>query len=267
MERDTFLGAVIKGDEDAIGAALRVEPELARLSTDDGTTPLHLATRHGWVGVAEMLLAAGADVDARTSGEERRTALHDSYEFGQDAVTRLLLERGAEYDINVAAARGDFERVRTILTESPELVNDDSTGLRPLGWAGYGQDPNMVTFLVIHGADLDDELCCPCATGNTAILQAFLDAGADPDVLSDGWQARPLHVAAAMPYSTDSTAVVRMLLAAGADPEALAADGTSTPLDLAKRKQAECDPLTDKARHVGYESVIALLEAETGEPR
>lgn len=135
----------------------------------------------------------------------------------------------------------------------------------------------MVPFLLEHGADLNDEICCPCGTGNLAILQAFLDAGADPDGLSDGWQGRPLHVAVAMRYTTRNTGAVEALLDAGADIEGTAGDGTTTPLALARRKQAEAEG-ADQDRSDGYAAIIALLEAggartgwsrgrDTGPPR
>lgn len=269
MDASTFLAAVTEGDERAVDEALGSDPSWCRLPDDDGVTPLHLAVRAGRVAIAERLLDAGADIDARTGPEHgRRTPLHDSYECGQPALTQLLLDRGADYDIAVAAALGDAERVDRLLDDRPELVDDDSTGLSPLGWAGYGQDPAMVGRLVERGATLTDELCCPSGTGNTAMIQAFLDAGADANALSTATQARPLHVAVAMPYSSDSTAAVQLLLEAGADPAATAADGTTTPLGLADRRRSACDPSTEADRIGVYDRMIAILTAAvvTGQP-
>lgn len=255
-----FLESVAAG-EAATAAALAADPGLARSSTIDGVTALHIAVRHGRSHIVELLLDAGAHIDARTATPgESRTALHDSYEFGQPEITELLLERGADYDINVAAARGDFARVDSILDTAPELVNDDSTGLPPLGWAGYGRDPAMVPHLVGRGAVLRDEICCACATGNTELIRAFLDNGAEPNAVSANWRARPLHVTVAMPYATNSTAAVKLLLDAGADPDLPAADGTTTPLDLVRRRLDECDPTTDRRRLAGFEEIRSLLE-------
>lgn len=269
MEISAFFQHVTKGDEGVVRAALDAEPGLARLAWEPvrdgavwehGVTALHIAVRQGDSGLVELLLARGADPDARTrTGEDSRTALHDSYECGREPITKLLLERGATYDISVAAARGDFARVTELLEEDPQLVNDPSNGLSPLGWAGYGQDAAMVPFLVERGAELRDELCCPSGTGRLDILRAFLAAGADPDGLSPGWEGRPLHVAAALRYSADNVPAARVLLDAGADVNGRAADGLVTPLDVA-------DAVLRKAPHrrAGAEAMIAFLESRGG---
>jgi ankyrin repeat protein len=260
---DQFLAGVAAG-ESAAAEDLAANPGLVHASTADGGTALHIAARHGHRGMVEALLDAGAQIDARTStSRESRTALHDSYEYGQPDITQLLIERGAHYDINVASARGDFARVDTILVDKPELVNDDSTGLSPLGWAGYGQDPAMVSHLVARGAVLRDEMCCACATGNTEIIAAFLDSGSSPNALSPKWRARPLHVAVAMPYSTNSTAAVNLLLDVGADRNLPAGDGITTPLDLARRLTKHCDSTAHRDRIASYAEIIALLELST----
>lgn len=264
MDVGAFRAAIEQGDQTALVAAIEADPTLVGQLDPQGATPLHLAARAGQFEAARCLIEAGADLEATTHNEHgRRTALHDSYEHGHLRVTDLLLERGAYYDIAIAAALGDTERVRQLLTIDPDLVDDTSTGLSPLGWAGYGQAPAMVHDLVTWGATLGDELCCPCATGNTSMIQAFLDVGANPNALSEGWGARPLHVAVAMPHATDSTSAVELLLTAGADPSATAADRATTPLELARRRQAECDPEIDATRIASYDRIIGLLASVT----
>ena len=67
---------------------------------------------------------------------------------------------------------------------------------------------------------------------NLAVLQALLDAGANPDA-KDSAGATPLHQAA---RSSTNTAVMQALLAAGADINARTSEG-ETPLDVATRKE------------------------------
>jgi hypothetical protein len=66
-------------------------------------TPLHLAAEFGREDLAPVLIAAGADVNARDKRDER--PLHLAAEYGNVAVARVLLDRGA--DVN---ARGRMDR-------------------------------------------------------------------------------------------------------------------------------------------------------------
>jgi truncated hemoglobin YjbI len=56
-------------------------------------TPLHMAARRGTVAIAELLLASGAEVEAKdTKGE---TPLRRAVNCGQEGVVRVLLAHGA----------------------------------------------------------------------------------------------------------------------------------------------------------------------------
>jgi truncated hemoglobin YjbI len=57
------------------------------------TTPLHMTARRGHVFLAEILLAAGADIEARDS--EGETPLRRAVNCGQEPMVRFLLSRGA----------------------------------------------------------------------------------------------------------------------------------------------------------------------------
>ncbi len=56
-------------------------------------TPLHMTARRGHVGLAEALLDAGAEIEARDSKGE--TSLRRAVNCGHSAVVELLLSRGA----------------------------------------------------------------------------------------------------------------------------------------------------------------------------
>jgi ankyrin repeat protein len=80
-----------------------------------GMTPLHMAARRGNVAIAEALLAAGANIEARDSKGE--TPLRRAVNCGKKDIVRLLIAHGANplsqdrFGRNVVqAARDEFIR-------------------------------------------------------------------------------------------------------------------------------------------------------------
>ena len=74
----------------------------------EGLTALHLAVDSGDLGVFLALVAAGADVNARTYAssyiDDRHTPLHLAAEFRDVEMVKILVEAGA--DINAEDERG-----------------------------------------------------------------------------------------------------------------------------------------------------------------
>jgi ankyrin repeat protein len=119
---------------DACAAAHLDRPDLlARMIADnpahvherggDGQTPLHFATSRA---VIDLLLAAGADIDARDV-DHRSTAaewmLDQKRGAGRFELARYLVERGASADIFLAAALGLTDRVLAMLGADPKLLD------------------------------------------------------------------------------------------------------------------------------------------------
>lgn len=99
----------------------------------DGQTPLHFAQSRT---VVDLLLSAGADIDARDV-DHRSTAaewmLDRTRGAGRFELARYLVERGASTDIFLAAALGLSEKVRAMLKANPKLL-----GLR-IGQGDYAE--------------------------------------------------------------------------------------------------------------------------------
>ena len=75
--------------------------------------------------VIDLLLAAGADIDARDVDHRSTPAewmLDRTRGAGRYELARYLVERGAHADIFLAAALGLTDRVRAMLTRDPELL-------------------------------------------------------------------------------------------------------------------------------------------------
>ena len=145
-----------------------------RISRQDGAfcdTPLHSAARFGREDLADLLIAAGANVEARNELDER--PLHASATYGHPTVAKLLLARGA--DVNArgqggktplhAAACGvgqpsDVDariEVATLLLAAGADVNarEPGSGFMPLRCATSWESRNtaMADLLLSHGAD------------------------------------------------------------------------------------------------------------------
>ncbi len=89
-----ILVASFAGRADLVRTFLQKDKSLIGRKTDDGNTPLHVAARRGHANVAEVLLACGADVNARSDSD--LTALHWAAARGSAQVVRVLLSHKAD---------------------------------------------------------------------------------------------------------------------------------------------------------------------------
>ena len=111
-------------DRDLVRRMLAENPARVHERGGDGQTPLHFARSRD---VVDMLLAAGADPDARDV-DHRSTAaewmLGDAGDPAKSRVelARYLVERGASADIFLVAALGMTDRARDMLTKEPSLL-------------------------------------------------------------------------------------------------------------------------------------------------
>ena len=145
-----------------------------RINTQYGAfcdTPLHSAARFGREDLADLLIAAGANVEARNELDER--PLHASATYGHPAVAKLLLARGADVNargpgdktaLHAAACgvglpsdvEGRIEVARLLLAAGADVnARASGSGFMPLRCATSWESRNtaMADLLLAHGAD------------------------------------------------------------------------------------------------------------------
>lgn len=138
-------------------------------------TALHRAAENGHKSIAELLLAEGADIDAKSSN--RNTPLHYAVDKGHKEIAGLLIAKGADVNAKNAggdtplhvAVRGGKGKVSGLLIDKGAGVNTrNNEGFTPLhcvamrprhSWLKVllSGDPlrNMAELLISKGADVN----------------------------------------------------------------------------------------------------------------
>ncbi len=116
---------------------LAADANLAHARDDDGATPLHHAAFHARRDLVELLLAAGADINAR------------DHKFGATPggwALHYLRERGAFLAIEIedvlhAIQSGDVEWTRRLVARHPQIATEKDKKGRPL--AEYARESGV----------------------------------------------------------------------------------------------------------------------------
>ena len=185
----------------------------------NGVTPLHAAAVKGHIGVAKVLLAAGAKIDA--NDKDGATALDDALHYRQVPMVDLLIEKGAKLETSTARAlhdsvmRGQADVVALLLDRMGPLGS--TTLLHDAALKGHAQ---IVELLLAHKADVNARnaegataLHDAALAGQCAVAEALLNHGAEIDARDGVTQATALGRAA----SWGRRDVVELLLARGAN--------------------------------------------------
>ncbi|HVF38476.1 MAG TPA: ankyrin repeat domain-containing protein [Gemmatimonadaceae bacterium] len=140
-ELKQFCQAIQNGDRDAVEKMLMSDPKLAAAFDDDGATPLHHAAFHGHREIAELLLTAGAELNARDR-------MHGATPAGW--AIHYLRERGGLLAIEIedvlfAIERGDIAWLDRLMTRHPALAHAvDRNGKRLAAYATPGSEIERV---------------------------------------------------------------------------------------------------------------------------
>ncbi len=234
-----IIGATYGGDAEWVRTILKRDPSQTEARDDFlGSTPLIIAshrwgTQRGYREVVEVLLEAGAQVNARERASGT-TALHWAAEAGNPGLIDILAEKGAD----LAATDGWYNLAplgwATLVDWAPDFRNDREGAAEKLLSLGVRLDPFSAVILNEAGrlrAGIEEEpgivserlgfvgqgqqpLHLAVVRGNREMAEVLIDGEADVNALS-GWGVSALAMARA---GKDDWMVDRLTMA-GATPD------------------------------------------------
>ena len=155
--------AAMRGETEAVRSLLRQGADV-NAAQGDGMTALHWAARSGNLEMAEILLYAGANVEAATRIGDY-TPLHLASQSGSASVVDALLKAGSDANapttvggatpLHFAAASGSAEAVAALLEHGADAnAKESARGQTPLMFAAAYNRVDAINVLVQRGADV-----------------------------------------------------------------------------------------------------------------
>jgi ankyrin repeat protein len=146
-----FFAAVHEPSADRVREILTADPALVTTRSEGGTA-LHFAAIANDKPMVEILLRAGADVNARDDTYQM-TPIGWANEEGYGTMVQFLYERGADVDLHQAASYGLLSRVGEFVKGPRRQVNALVGGWTALHLATLWGHPAVVELLLSRGGD------------------------------------------------------------------------------------------------------------------
>jgi ankyrin repeat protein len=164
-------------------------------------TPLHHAAATNRPRMVRLLLELGADPNA-TDAAGATPLTTASQENADASVVALLMAAGAKLDFMAALNLKRYDLAEAMLREDPSRLGPDGGDALALHLAVSKKNAEAVRWLIAHGVDVNAKRvlwdCNSTALHKTAesgaveIARLLLDAGADPDIRDDKYDATVL---------------------------------------------------------------------------
>lgn len=243
-----------------------------------GLTALGAACSEGHLGIAKILLRAGADMASTT--DKGATATMCAAGRGHIELIKFLINQGADFrrsdssgltPLHAATWSGNLNVVQLLLDHGADVSTKTESGVSPLWTASFRGDLDLVSLLVSkeetlnildHPAYTYTPLNIALSQGHLEIVKVLLNNNADVQTMTKvGWT--PLHLAS----RKGDLEIVKILIDKGAEINSTDRRGW-TPLDLASSRGhvnvvkllleegAYVEPINDQ----GWVSLIAASE-------
>ena len=207
--------AARKGDLKKVQSLIKDDPTLVNSLDSHGDTPLHLASLHGDVAVAKVLVDAGANVNAKdnagafTPGDMWGVISSSNHQdpVGLLTVPGLITQPAGHGYTPLDMAMFSIhhkDMLQFLISKGADVNAQAASGATPLFWAVLRDQKDDAEFLLAHGANVN----AADAYGNTildialhmqfgSMIQLIVDKGADVNAI-DQSQHRPLTYALGM---------------------------------------------------------------------
>jgi ankyrin repeat protein len=164
-------------------------------------TPLHHAAARSRLGMVQLLLELGADPNATDA--TGATALTTAVQENADpAIASALLAAGARLDFLTAVNLGRYGEAEAMLRDDPARIGPDGRDTIALHLAVSKRNLDTIRWLLAHRVDVNAKrLMWDCdhtalhmtvENGAIDIARVLLDAGADPNIRDDRFNATAL---------------------------------------------------------------------------
>jgi ankyrin repeat protein len=175
---------------------------VARMSRNEHRrTPLHHAAAKNRQRMVQLLLELGADPNA-TDATGATALTTASQEHADPAVISALAAAGAKLDLLTAINISRFDEAEAMLRENPDRIGPDGADTIALHLAVSKKNLTALRWLLAHGVAVNAKRsiwdCAGTAlhmtveNGAMDIARQLLDAGADPNIRDDKFDATAL---------------------------------------------------------------------------
>jgi ankyrin repeat protein len=174
----------------------------ARMSrSEHHRTPLHHAAAKNRPSILRLLINLGADPNATdASGATPLTTA--AQEHADEAIVAMLIDAGAKLDFRATLNLKRYELAQAMLDEDPSRIGPAGRDTIALHLAVSVKNAEAVRWLIAHGVDLNAKremwdcnhtaLHMTAESGAVDMARMLLDAGADPNIRDDKYDATVL---------------------------------------------------------------------------